>query len=154
MKALSPIDVENYEKQFKLLSENLEKASNFLIPDAYQTEKDLLNTAKGLVDARFKGFNEVLNFCSAGVLFNESMIPVESNINQTVSGLLWSCQDIISNILILSEDLSDYISNLKVTDPMVWKLDQFVATEKTFNSIIDDLLECSRIIMTVLNNLE
>ena len=157
MTGLSPIDVEKYENQFKTLSENLEKASNFLIPDAYQTEKEQLLSAKALVDKHFYGFNEVLNFCSAGVLFNESFMPlvsVENNINQTVSGILWSCQDIISSIIILNEDFSEYLLNMGMSDPMIYKLDQFVLVEDNFNFIVDDLEECSKLIMSVQTKLD
>lgn len=156
MKVLSPIDVENYEFQFKQLSEKLLKASNLLIPDAYQTEKELLLSAKELVDSHISGFNEVLNQCSAGVLFNESFLPLSAETNSTISvtNLLWSCQDIISSVLVLNGDLSDYIQNLSITDEMIWKLDQFVLTEKKFNAISDDLLECSRLIMSVLTKFD
>lgn len=152
MHVLSPIDVEFYEAQFKKLSEKLLMASNLLLPDAYQMEKDQLLSAKEIVDSHTSGFNEVLNQCSAGVLFNESLLPIsaETNSSLSVTNLLWSCQDIISSVLLLNEDLSEYIKNLTITDELVWKLDQFVLTEKKFNAIADDLLECSRLITSVL----
>ncbi len=157
MQGLTPIDVETYERYFKLISQNLEKASDLLIPDAYETEKQQLMTAKSFVDKHFTGFNEVLNYCSAGVIFAESFIPntsVETNINNTVTGLLWSSEYMIDKITKFNTDLSLYISNLSVTDAMVWKMDQLVLAEKKFNFIVEDLEECSKIILSVLTKLD
>ena len=156
MKVLTPIDVEKYENSFKTLLSDLSEASEYLIPDAYQTEKEQLTKAYQLISAHCTGFNEVLNNCSVGVIFNESFLmpSIENNSNSKVAGLLWHCEDIISSIMLFNSDLKFYIESLNVSDPMVWKMDQLILTEKKFNVIIDDLEQASNLIMSVLTKLD
>ena len=155
MQGLSPIDVEYFENKFKTLISNLDKASSLLMPDVYDNEKQQLLQAKQIVENHFTGFNEVLNDCSAGVLFNESVFrETENVINNSIINILWGCQDIISSIMLLDVDLKEYLESLSVADPMVWKMDSLVLTEKKFNLIVDDLETVSKLIMSVLTTLD
>ena len=154
MDALSPIDVEMYERRFKQLSEMLLKAHDLLIPDAYDMERESLLKAKTIIDGNFTGFNEVLNACSAGVIFNESYIPVEVSMGKSVSEILWECFDIISSVVLLKDDFNSFLESLSVMNPMVWKLDQFMEAEKKFSVIMSGLDECQDIIISVLGSLD
>lgn len=157
MQSLTPIDVEFYEHKFKELSDGLQQAADRLIPDAYQTEKEQLLQAKALVDSHVQGFNEVLNLCSEGVLFNESsiIVPMENYSNAKVIKTLWSCQDILSSIFMLNSDLTEYVSVLSVAHSLSEKeLFNFMVLERKFSAISDDLEECSKLIMSVLTKLD
>ena len=157
MRALDPIDIEHYSKEFEMLLKEIRRASELLLPDAYFQEKESLDQVVTLLQDDVSLFDWVLNTCSVGVIFNESInvnATVESNVNQSVLAILWHCQDLISDILLLGSDLDDYLLTITVDDPLIWKLEQLVDVQHKFSKLLLDLEEAGRQISYLIGKLD
>jgi len=157
MRVLSPIDVESYSKKFEALLSEIERASNLLLPDVYFQDQETLLQVRDKLSKDSSLFDQVLNMCSEGVLISEAFnvnATVEANVKQSVISVLWKCQDYIADILLLSADLDDFLVNLTVADPLVWKLDYLCDAQKKFNRVVMDLEDAATTISYVIGHLD